>query len=195
VEGPQGQVGAAVRAHRTAKGWSMRELARRAGVSQPFITKLERGDQLPSIPTLYDLAAALGVTPSALLPTIPDSAPSAGLTMPSTPGSTSIRLLAGGPGRSLHVYELLVPPGGGDDESFTHPGEEVAVVLEGTVHCLRPDERTVRVPAGDSLTIDPSRAHRWRNEDATPARILLVCDDHTSHRPRGGSSESGPSTP
>lgn len=190
MEGPQGQVGAAVRAHRTAKGWSMRELARRAGVSQPFITKLERGDQLPSIPTLYDLAAAFEIPPSALLPTIPDTAPSGGLEMPGDPGATTIRLLAGGPGRSLHVYELRVPPGGGDEEFFTHPGEEVAVVLEGAVHCLRRGRRAVRVPVGDSLTIDPSRAHRWRNEDSTPARVLLVCDDHTSHGAGGSSPES-----
>lgn len=182
MDGPQGQVGAAVRAHRTARGWSMRELARRAGVSQPFITKLERGDQLPSIPTLYDLAAALEVTPSALLPTIPDTVPSAGLAMPSSPGASTIRLLAGGPGRSLHVYELLVPPGGGDEEFFTHPGEEVAVVLEGAVQCLRRGRRAVRVPVGDSLTLDPSVPHRWRNEDALPAKVLLVCDD-LSHQP------------
>jgi DNA-binding XRE family transcriptional regulator len=177
VEGPQGQVGAAVRAHRSAKGWSMRELARRAGVSQPFITKLERGDQLPSIPTLYDLATALEVAPSALLPTIPDAVPSAGVAMPATPGTSEIRLLAGGPGRSLHVYELLVPSGGGDEEFFTHPGEEVAVVLEGTVRCLRRGRRAVAVPAGDSLTLDPSVPHRWRNEDPTPTKVLLVCDD------------------
>jgi transcriptional regulator with XRE-family HTH domain len=155
----------------------MRELARRAGVSQPFITKLERGDQLPSIPTLYDLAAALEVTPSALLPTIPDSAPSAGLEMPTDPGAPATRLLAGGPGRSLHVYELRLLPGGGDPESFSHPGEEVAVVLEGSVDCHREGRAVVRVPTGDSLTLDPSRAHRWRNEAAVPAKVLLICDD------------------
>lgn len=181
MDGPQGQVGAAVRAHRTAKGWSMRELGRRAGVSQPFITKLERGDQLPSIPTLYDLASALGVPPSALLPTIPDT-PSAGLAMPTTPGASAIRLLAGGPGRSLHVYELLIEPAGGDEEFFTHPGEEVAVVLAGAVHCLRRGRRPLRVLAGDSLTLDPSVPHRWRNEGATPTKVLLVCDDLSHQR-------------
>lgn len=186
VEGPASQVGAAVRAHRTARGWSMRELARRTGVSQPFITKLERGDQLPSIPTLYELAAALEVNPSALLPTMPTAGP--GLTLPDAPGGYTTRLLAGGPDRSLHVYELLIPVGGRDPEPFTHPGEEVAVVLEGTVRCHRDGLAPSEVPAGDTLTIDPTVPHHWRNDGTTPARVLLVCDDAgagLSHAPVG----------
>jgi transcriptional regulator with XRE-family HTH domain len=181
VDGPAGQVGAAVRALRTGRGWSMRELARRAGVSQPFITKLERGDMLPSIATLYDLAHALGVSPSHLLPDVPG----AGLAMPDAPGGYTTRLLAGGADRALHVYELLIPPGNGDAEPFEHPGEEVAVVLKGQVHCLQGGRRT-EVAAGGSLTLDPSVPHRWRNDGALPARVLLVCDDTSpglSHAP------------
>lgn len=189
VEGPAGQVGAAVHAHRSARGWSMRELARRTGVSQPFISKLEAGDQLPSIPTLYDLAAALEVAPSALLPTMPDTGP--GLSLPDPPGGYTTRLLAGGPDRSLHVYELLVPAGGGDPEEFVHPGEEVAVVLTGTVLCHQDGGRT-RVSAGDTLTIDPRVPHRWRNAGSAPARVLLVCDDReVSHGPAAGGRPSG----
>jgi quercetin dioxygenase-like cupin family protein len=102
--------------------------------------------------------------------------------MPAAAGASQIRLLAGGPGRNLHVYELRLPPGGGDGEFFTHPGEEVAVVLEGSVHCLRRGRRAVTVAAGDSLTLDPAVPHRWRNEATDPARVLLVCDDLT-HSP------------
>ncbi|MEZ0492697.1 helix-turn-helix domain-containing protein [Kineococcus sp. TBRC 1896] len=190
VEGPARQVGAAVRAHRTARGWSMRELAGRAGVSQPFISKLEGGNLLPSIPTLYDLAGALGTTPSALLPTMPDTGP--GLALPTPPGGYATRLLTGGPGRSLHVYELLIPVGGGDPAEFTHPGEEVAVVLEGVVHC-RQGGRARPAAAGESLTIDPRRPHRWENAGSTPVRVLLVCHDDdrdTGHVP-GGTSTGG----
>jgi len=172
MTGPAIQVGAAVRAVRTRHGWSMRELARRAGVSQPFITKLERGDMLPSVATLYDLAHALGVSPSTLLPDVPG----AGIEMPDAPGGYTTRLLAGGADRALHVYELLIPPGNGDAEPFQHPGEEVAVVLAGVVLCTQEDTDT-EVGAGGSLTLDPGIPHRWRNKGDVTARVLLVCDD------------------
>lgn len=42
-------------------------LAERAGFAPSSIARLEIGTRLPSLPKLYDLAEALGVTPSRLL--------------------------------------------------------------------------------------------------------------------------------
>ena len=55
------EIGALVRALRTSRGLSMRALAAEAGVSQPFLSKLENGRLLPSLSTLYALAAAFDV--------------------------------------------------------------------------------------------------------------------------------------
>ena len=51
-----------VRAKRLAAGLSMRALAAKAGMSQPFLSNLENGRAMPSIATLYKIAAALGVS-------------------------------------------------------------------------------------------------------------------------------------
>ena len=48
-----------VRAARALLGWSQKELAERAGVSEPFVNRLERGERLGHADKLFDLRSAL----------------------------------------------------------------------------------------------------------------------------------------
>lgn len=57
----------ALTAIRVLAGFSQAELARQAGLSQGHISELERGDKNPRPATVNKLAAALGVSPNALL--------------------------------------------------------------------------------------------------------------------------------
>ena len=53
---------------RDARGMTQMELARRAGVTQGYVTMIETGTRKsPSLPVLRRLAKALGVTVAALL--------------------------------------------------------------------------------------------------------------------------------
>ena len=54
-------VGRNVRRIRTKKGMTQEEFAERSGFSQQYLSGLERGRRNPTIITLYELAAALGV--------------------------------------------------------------------------------------------------------------------------------------
>jgi XRE family aerobic/anaerobic benzoate catabolism transcriptional regulator len=60
-------VGATVRHHRDALGWSRRRLADASGVSERFLAQLEAGDGNISLRRFADVARALGTTASALL--------------------------------------------------------------------------------------------------------------------------------
>src|SRR5829696_8740919 len=60
-------LGAKVSEARTGRGWTLRELAERSGVSVRFLVQLEAGRGNISIKRLADLAGAFGVTPSDLL--------------------------------------------------------------------------------------------------------------------------------
>jgi XRE family aerobic/anaerobic benzoate catabolism transcriptional regulator len=60
-------LGMAVRALRTDKGLTMRELGERAGVSERFLVQLETGDANISVARLEDVAEALGTTAARLL--------------------------------------------------------------------------------------------------------------------------------
>lgn len=52
---------------RELKRWSQSKLAVEAGVSQGYISALERGEKQPTIPIVKKLAAALGVSLAELL--------------------------------------------------------------------------------------------------------------------------------
>jgi HTH-type transcriptional regulator/antitoxin HipB len=51
-----------IRARREELGWSQRQLAERAGMTQPSIARFEAGGTTPTLPLLERLASALGLT-------------------------------------------------------------------------------------------------------------------------------------
>jgi HTH-type transcriptional regulator / antitoxin HipB len=51
----------AVRTRREELGWSQRQLAERAGMTQPGVARFEAGGTTPTIPVLERLADALGL--------------------------------------------------------------------------------------------------------------------------------------
>jgi transcriptional regulator with XRE-family HTH domain len=50
-----------VRSRREELGWSQRQLAERAGMTQPGVARFEAGGTTPTIPVLERLARALGL--------------------------------------------------------------------------------------------------------------------------------------
>jgi HTH-type transcriptional repressor of puuD len=103
-------IGAAIRTHRTAAGLSMRELAARAGMSQPFLSNLENARAMPSVSTLYRLANALGGRTSSSVAGAPGGrrARGKGLLAPVDGcGSASSRLVAGtGPHGGERTFDV-----------------------------------------------------------------------------------------
>ena len=52
----------AIRARREELCWSQRQLAERAGMTQPGVARFEAGGTTPTLPVLERLATALGLT-------------------------------------------------------------------------------------------------------------------------------------
>lgn len=59
--------GAAVRRAREAQKLSQDRLAEIAGLSQRYVSELERGKNSPTLTVILQLCQALGISPSALL--------------------------------------------------------------------------------------------------------------------------------
>jgi transcriptional regulator with XRE-family HTH domain len=172
-------IAAAVRAQRLAAGLSMRALAARAGMSQPFLSNVENSRAMPSIATLYKIAAALGVSPRDFLPADAGSVASVvrageGALAPvgDEDGTALSRVVAGGPGRMIEARTYEVADGAGLGGWFEHEGEDLLVVLDGAVHVELADGRHHDLGAGDALWHLSTIAHRWTSRGA--ARLLLV---------------------
>ena len=60
-------IGAALRHLREAQGISQEELGFRFGLHRTYVSLLERGRRIPSVPTLLSLAEFLGASPVELM--------------------------------------------------------------------------------------------------------------------------------
>jgi len=67
---PEIAFGRELRNFRLKRKISQEELGARSGYHRTYIGQLERGEKSPSLRTLFDLAATLGVLPSTLVRTI-----------------------------------------------------------------------------------------------------------------------------
>ncbi len=56
------EIAYAVRYHRQKRGWTQKNLAKRADVHQVMVSRIERAIVIPSTWTLYLLAKAFGLT-------------------------------------------------------------------------------------------------------------------------------------
>lgn len=55
-------LGRIIRNLRQQRGWTVTKLAQRANLTRPYLTFVERGENLPSLTVLIELADVLGVS-------------------------------------------------------------------------------------------------------------------------------------
>jgi transcriptional regulator with XRE-family HTH domain len=175
------QLGRAIRGAREAAGISMRALASRAGLSQPFLSAVERGLSMPSIATLYRIAEALEVAPSSLLPDETDhdvqvvrAGDGALVTSSERDGSAVGRLVLSDEDHGLEVYEYRTDASADLDVWYAHPGRKVLHLIDGHLRVELEGRADVVLGPGDCLVHAASIPHRWSVEGAGPVRLFLV---------------------
>jgi transcriptional regulator with XRE-family HTH domain len=174
-------VGGLIRDARVAAGLSMGNLARQSGVSQPFISQLERGQFSPSLATLYRVAAVLDVSPSALLPDgnadgrkVARAGRGARLAMSDDRHSPVARMLSQGSSDVLEAFEYDIEPAPEPTDWFAHSGEELIYVLSGVLALEVEGQEAITLRRGDSIHFDATAPHRWIVTGRRSARIVLV---------------------
>ncbi|MBP2472226.1 DNA-binding XRE family transcriptional regulator/quercetin dioxygenase-like cupin family protein [Crossiella equi] len=188
-------IGAVIREARKRAGLTATELASATGLSQAFLSHLETGRSAPSIATLYRLAEALDLPPQDLLPRPParDLVITRRGQGPRLPGAERVTAgggftpLAGGRGGLLTAHEVTAAPEAPAGDWFEHPGEDLVVVLEGTLEIQFRDWETERLHGGDSAWFRGAQPHRWLFPSGSATRLLLV----TAH----GGAEHGEGRP
>lgn len=189
-------MGDRLRRARTARGLSLRTVARRLGVSPSLISQVETGRAKPSVSTLYALASELGISLDELL--FVDAVPSPPTTNPATldPASdplphdpvqraaSRVRIgldsgvqwerLTTESLRNVDFLHVTYEVGGASsptDAFQRHQGQEWGYVLSGTLHVNIGFDEFVLGP-GDAITFDSAVPHRLSNRGDEPVRAV-----------------------
>ena len=180
VEAPPVEVdlGARIRALRLARGETLRKLAAQAGVTESFLSQVERGVASPSIASVQRIARALGKSIAELFAT--DDR--AGIVVRAADrrrivyqglGAVDEFLTRATDGRLQVIMSTIQPGGGTGDEAYTHDSdEEVVVVLEGVLDLWVGPEH-YRLETGDAVTHSSRVPHRNTNPGPGVARVLF----------------------
>lgn len=176
-----------------AKGLSVREVGRRAGVSPTMISQVERNLTEPSLTTMRKLSSVFGESMASVFSESANSAERsiASSLVPETGGEAvwisrpgerlllseprshfSYERLARGNGH-LEVLRAVFEPGMASSQTpWMHPSVECVYVISGTL-TVHVNGRDYAVKAGESLTFDARQPHLYRNDGGVAAEAIL----------------------
>lgn len=190
-------MGDRLRRARTARGLSLRALAKRLGVSPSLISQVETGRAKPSVSTLYALTTELGISldellfidapPAPVAPPPPAGPDPTDEPLPRDPvqrasSRVSIRLGSGVQWerltteslRSVDFLYVTYEVGGAsspEDAYQRHKGQEWGYVVSGTLTVNIGFDEFVLGP-GDAITFDSAVPHRLSNLGDEPVRAV-----------------------
>ena len=172
-------VGEQLRSIRRLRHRTLKEVADRAGLSESFLSQVERGRTSASISSLQRIASALGVEVSDVFsfngvdrPRVVSRAARPVISF-GTLGRKA--LLTPKPFHSVEVVAAEFDPGGSTgDEPYSHgDSEEVFFVVSGEVELSLGGETFV-LEAGDSAQYRSSTPHRVKNRGSARAEVLFI---------------------
>lgn len=187
------RIGPRLRHLRLTQGYTLEALAAAAGLNKGFLSRLESGTKRPSIDTVLRLSAALAVPVGQLFgeqtgdDTVRISRAAGRSAVSEAPPAYSFELLT--PKGSLmeaFLFQVGTEPTGGGQR---HDGEEMFLVLAGTVEMRTPD-RTYVLEKGDCAYFPGHLTHSMRRLGSDPATaVIAVARDRRSARGHGAAAE------
>lgn len=178
--GTHAEMGGRLRTLRRRRQATLRAVADRAGLSESFLSQVERGVASPSIASLQRIAGALDVSVADLFE--PEGVRSRPRVLhrdrrPSLALGTRGRkfLLTPRPLENLEVFIGELQPGGATaDSPYLHgDSEELVVVLSGAVE-LQLEDQVFELGQGDSIDYRSSIPHRVINVGDEVAEVMWV---------------------
>jgi transcriptional regulator with XRE-family HTH domain len=178
VEHERQALGARLRATRKRQRMTLKEVATKAGISESFLSQVERGLAGASVSTLQRVATALGVMVADLFE--PDQVLRPRVvrherrSMMNFGGARNY-LLTPRPLGNIEVFWTELDPGQATSEApFTHgDSEEVVIVVTGEVE-VTVAGATYHLRTGDSITYSSAVPHTCVNDATVVAEVLFV---------------------
>ncbi|MGN6516225.1 MAG: helix-turn-helix domain-containing protein [Rhizomicrobium sp.] len=186
--------GAALKALRMQKGWTLAEVSKRTELPVSTLSKIENDRMSLSYDKLARISAGLGVDISQLFTPQVAGPPGA------VSGRRSVTLSGQGQIIETENYGHLYPAADFLNKRFVpviaelhtrtledfgemirHPGEEYAYILEGTVEFHSELYAPLTLRKGDSLYFDSGMGHAYLKAEAGPCRVLSICSGPESN--------------
>jgi transcriptional regulator with XRE-family HTH domain len=180
IERTVSAIGAKVAHARKERGWSLAQLAQRAGLSAAAVHKVEKSGMTPTIASLMKIASALGKSVSYFVeePSTPDVSvvraeqraevytSKRGLDLRNVSGRYGPFLIAG-------AEAIVEPHADSGPMPMNHPGEELVIVHEGSM-TFTVDGDSYELAEGDSIHFRTRLPHSWCNPTDEPARATWL---------------------
>ena len=173
-------LGMTIRKLRESRQLSLKEVAARSGLTQSFLSQVERNLTSPSVASLRKVSQAYGVPLSALFQgeSLPESRvvrrnERRQLIHPDrqwrdyllTPNLT---------GKLQVILSVIEPGGGSGEEPYAHDSdEECVVILRGRLEFWVGSDRYI-LGEGDSIVFESRIPHRNRNPGPEQAEVLWI---------------------
>ena len=180
-------VGQEIRFLRKASDVTLTQLSRATGLSQGYLSQIERGISSPSIKALHSISRALGVNISWFFrpaQNLDDDLDEyvvrhdkrRSLTFES--GITD-ELLSPNLARGIELLRCtFAPHSASGTERYEHRGEEAGIVISGRL-ALWLGEKRVDLETGDSFAFESTIPHRYANENDEEAVIIWAISPPT----------------
>lgn len=180
IERTVSQLGAKVAAARAERGWSLAQLAQRAGVSPAAVHKIEKSGMTPTIASLMKIAAALGKSVAFFVdePATPHVSVVRGderTQVYTSKQGLDLRNISGryGPFLIAGAEAVVEPHADSGPTPMNHPGEELVIVTEGEL-VFTIDGQRYELRTGDSIHFRTLLRHSWSNPADRPARATWL---------------------
>jgi transcriptional regulator with XRE-family HTH domain len=167
------KVGARLRAARNDRGWTLDDLAERAGMSPSTLSRLESGKRQASLELLLPLTRQLGIRLDDLVSTeTPD--PRVRRAPIRRQGMLIVPLAP--EGAPISTYKITYPPVDSPPERRTHDGYEWLYVLTGRLRLLLGEQDLV-LTRGEAAEFDTRTPHSMSAVGSRPAQVLSIFND------------------
>jgi transcriptional regulator with XRE-family HTH domain len=179
----QYEIGPKIRSLRLKKKLGLVQLGEHTGLSAAMLSKIERGQLFPTLPTLLRIALVFGVGLEYFF--VEEERPSVAVTrkadrvrLPDRPGASSPAYYFESldfpmTDRKMEAYYAEFPPGSAASEAHQHDGAELIYVLKGAL-AVDLDGRKTRLGEGDAICFDPAVPHSYQQDGRSLTAAIVV---------------------
>jgi transcriptional regulator with XRE-family HTH domain len=178
------EIGPKIRALRVKKKLGLAQLGEHTGLSPALLSKIERGNLFPTLPTLLRIAMVFGVGLEHFFveaedqPVVAVTRKKDRLRLPNRPAEDSPSyffesLNFAVTDRNWDIYYAEFPPAAKPSDLHQHAGAEFIYVIDGGM-VVSIGGKDVVLNEGDSVYFDSSVAHSYRLDDPRKSASVIV---------------------